>query len=60
MKSEMGKRERVCWLVGGGLALLCVIILPDVWMRVEIATIKAEAWIEVAREIGRAIAGLGG
>lgn len=52
----MSEREVACWIVGGLLALLIPTIVAVLW---EI-TIKAEAWVQVAREIGEGLASLGG
>jgi hypothetical protein len=60
MNRRMGEREFACWLVGGLLALMGLLMNGVGYWEAKVVAIKADAWVGVAREIGEGIASLGG
>lgn len=58
----MSKKELkvLGWVTGGILCSAALLVHVAGYYEVKLATIRADAWVGVAREIGEAIAGLGG
>ena len=60
MRDVMTDREFACWLFGGLLALVGLLVNGIGYWEAKVVALKAEAWVGVAREIGEGIASLGG
>lgn len=55
----MRDRELACWIVGGILSLVGLVVNGAGYWQAKMVASKYEAWVGVAHEIGEGIASLG-